>query len=324
MAAFALQLETSSSANQFLSLFGQKFKLPSGGGKSELEPQLITNIESINIEIEPQSTKKTQHPPTPTADSCILKKIRNSIFGASNNNNSISSAAAATIAITSSKSPNSLLNDKSALSFLCSEATLCGRSLETAQKHSPFIDPCDLRSRLGRLTSQANQLARDFIIILLDCRSFSDFNSKRIQNSIHVNCRDKLSKKRLLTRKITFKDILNADNKKNKFDLNNNSSSPTEACVDTVLSSLYNNNENLIIIYDDTTSEADELQSDSNPLKIVSDNIKQTSLNKECKILKGKFYLILFFLFYYAVYSPKPYVIRRQNPNIFVIHLRQL
>ena len=43
----------------------------------------------------------------------------------------------------------------------------------------------------------------------------------------------------------------------------------------------------MIVIYDDKTSDLSELQSESNPLKIVQENIKQSGYKKECKILKG-------------------------------------
>ena len=46
--------------------------------------------------------------------------------------------------------------------------------------------------------------------------------------------------------------------------------------------------EKIIVLYDDTC-DVKELQSDSNPLKIVQENIKQFGYKKECKILKGGF-----------------------------------
>jgi protein-tyrosine phosphatase len=46
---------------------------------------------------------------------------------------------------------------------------------------------------------------------------------------------------------------------------------------------------NIIVLYDDKTSDISELQCESNPLKIVQDNIKQSGVKKECKILKGGF-----------------------------------
>jgi hypothetical protein len=45
--------------------------------------------------------------------------------------------------------------------------------------------------------------------------------------------------------------------------------------------------ENIIVIYDDTTSDEQDLLVDSNPLKIVQENIKKAGFQKECKILKG-------------------------------------
>lgn len=45
--------------------------------------------------------------------------------------------------------------------------------------------------------------------------------------------------------------------------------------------------ENIIVIYDDTTSDDKDLLVESNPLKIVQENIKKAGIRKECKILKG-------------------------------------
>ena len=183
------------------------------------------------------------------------------------------------------------------LSLLCKETRICNsiaQETETNNSNSAtannsnsatannstslFIDPTDLKTRLAKLKDQANKKSRNFLIIFLDCRPFSDFNSKRIKDSIHVNCRDKLSKRRLMSRKITVKDMLNSENGNVKLDLNNNATNG---------STVNSNDEDLIIIYDDKTSDANDLQSEFNPLKIVSDNIKQTGCIKDCKILKG-------------------------------------
>lgn len=104
-----------------------------------------------------------------------------------------------------------------------------------------------------------------------------------------------------MTRKITVRDLISSsltcESLRNRFDLNNNtaSSGNIEATVDENSSSsedsqssaTANDENNLIILYDDTTSDLTDLQSDSNPLKIVQDNIEHTGPKNGCKILKG-------------------------------------
>jgi hypothetical protein len=234
-------------------------------------------------------------PPSPVAgDTCVIKKIKNALSSATLSSmtgsgtttmSTLTSTTTTTTSLSSAQQPSSLQATKSLLTLLTKETTLVNSTVHTPAttptscvggSGNLFIDPFDLRNKLARLASQANELAHNFFIVLLDCRSFSDFNSKRIKDSVHLNCRDKINKKRLLTRKITVKDLIASESVKSKFGGcggGENSSADTD--------------ENLIIIYDDMTSDADELQSESNPLKIVSDNIKQTGLNNDCKILKG-------------------------------------
>lgn len=192
---------------------------------------------------------------------------------------------------------------------------------------SQFIDP-----------SKLIELSKKALVILLDCRTYTEFNTKHIKDSVHLNCRDKLIKKRLQARKLTVKDLISCEEIKSKLDSNEDellvNASKTSAAFNTTAalaaaaanivssstckiinrlsscnslsklgnedehdvisgsSNLLNSNDinkNMIVIYDDTTSDVAELQSESNPLKIVQENIKQSGYKKECKILKGGF-----------------------------------
>ena len=189
---------------------------------------------------------------------------------------------------------------------------------------SLFIEPQELKRKLLELPK--------FIVILLDCRTYTDFNVKHIKDSVHLNCRDKLIKKRLQTRKLTVKDLISNEEVKNKLESNedcllNNVRAVASAglaslvtnsakimnrlsCTQSSFSKTLNSDEEIsnlkiqddfkenttlndanidkmIVIYDDKTSDLSELQSESNPLKIVQENIKQSGYKKECKILKG-------------------------------------
>ena len=180
---------------------------------------------------------------------------------------------------------------------------------------SQFIDVLELKNKLFNFPK--------FLIIFLDCRTYTDFNLKHIKDSVHLNCRDKLTRKRLQSRKLTVKDLISSEEIKNKFEeedvkdekLLTPNKYPPAGFSGSAIGSLMNaamatadyttkfinklssaeacqaNNEanNMIVIYDDTTSDLKDLQSEQNPLKIVQENIKQSGYKKECKILKGGF-----------------------------------
>ena len=110
--------------------------------------------------------------------------------------------------------------------------------------------------------------------IILDCRLLKDFERKKIENSIHISCRDKITKKRLLTNKLSVKDLISCVKIKRKLESNNEDSSSEIV---------------LIVLYDEETSDENDLCSSQNPLKLVLDNARNTLRNVNCKILKGMF-----------------------------------
>lgn len=137
---------------------------------------------------------------------------------------------------------------------------------------------------------------------------------KHIKDSVHLNCRDRLTRKRLQSRKLTVKDLISSEEIKNKLVTDEATeatarASSTDRMSDSSVgcdsgpvvehlmekanttmaqASSSGNNNNMIVLYDDTTNDLSEL-SDQNPLKIVQDNIKQSGYKKDCRILKGGF-----------------------------------
>jgi hypothetical protein len=219
-------------------------------------------------------------------------------------------------------------------------ATVSSPALSQLQASSSSSSFCSLFIEPQELKRKLLELPNKFIVILLDCRTYTDFNVKHIKDSVHLNCRDKLIKKRLQTRKLTVKDLISNEEVKNKLDSNedclinnvkavasagfaslvNNSSkiiNRLSSCTNSNLNKMLTNDEEIsnlkiqddfkentnltsngndttsidkmIVIYDDKTSDLSELQSESNPLKIVQENIKQSGYKKECKILKGNY-----------------------------------
>jgi len=159
----------------------------------------------------------------------------------------------------------------------------CGSlNTTTPPPSSAFIDPTDLKRMFDSSLSKLSK----FFVILLDCRTYNEFNLKHIKDSVHLNCRDKLTKKRLQTRKLTVKDLISCEEVKSKFDSNDLTKL---ACQVKKEENVIADTNNIIVIYDDKTSDLNDLQSEANPLKIVQDNIKQCGFKNNCKILKGGF-----------------------------------
>ena len=282
----------------------------------------------------------------------VLLGIENSsfFFNKEADTCSLASSSVSSSSSTCSSFSSKLYQRAAALGTTVKEVAACTVS-GAAAGPCQFIDALELKRKLFDLSSNV-------LVILLDCRPFTDFNLKHIKNSVHLNCRDKLIKKRLATRKLTVRDLITCQEAKNNFDLNvaatETTASPmppvaaaaTLSLPPAILTNNNNNNNNeksqqrpfcpqpqqqqqrmsvqivssrmeqeeqeqaeeeeesmeqsrkentfytekMIVLYDDKTSDLSDLQSDSNPLKIVQENIaKQCGYTKECKILKGKY-----------------------------------
>lgn len=167
-------------------------------------------------------------------------------------------------------------------------STSISSSTSSSSSCSQFIDPSELKNKFYEFSSK-------FLLILLDCRTYNDFNLKHIKDSVHLNCRDKLTRKRLQSRKLTVKDLISSEEIKNKFEAApvsgeqavQNVAEYTDNFIQSIKTDKTDNN--MIVLYDDTTSDLSDLQSDQNPLKIVQENIKQSGYRKDCRILKGGF-----------------------------------
>jgi hypothetical protein len=113
--------------------------------------------------------------------------------------------------------------------------------------------------------------------VIIDCRLLKDYFKKHIKNSLHINCLDNITRKRLLSNRLSVKDLLSCDKVKKRLEDMINRKENEEAIE----------NELLIVIYDGSTNNQSELINQNNPLKLVLDNIKITLKNINCKILKG-------------------------------------
>ena len=111
-------------------------------------------------------------------------------------------------------------------------------------------------------------------VVVLDCRLYHEFENNSIKNSYHIACRDRITKKRLSTsNKLSVKDLIPSDEIKKLLE--------KEPEIPEI--------KILIVVYDESTKDENDLCLNQNPLKIVLENIKNTLNNVNCKILEGGF-----------------------------------
>ena len=116
--------------------------------------------------------------------------------------------------------------------------------------------------------------------IILDCRLLKEYEKRKIENSIHIACHDHITKKRLSTNKLSVKDLICREEVRNRLEKYRN--------IDNNDKILSKSNMIIIVLYDDSTNDENDLNSSQNLLQLVFDNIRNTLINVNCKILKGK------------------------------------
>ncbi|XP_073412887.1 dual specificity protein phosphatase 10 [Dendrobates tinctorius] len=99
--------------------------------------------------------------------------------------------------------------------------------------------------------------------IIIDCRPFMEYNKSHIQGAVHINCSDKISRRRLQQGKITVLDLISCREGKDSF------------------KRIFSKE---IIVYDDNTNEPSRVIP-SQPLHTVLESLKREG--KEPLVLKG-------------------------------------
>ncbi|XP_018427609.1 PREDICTED: dual specificity protein phosphatase 10 [Nanorana parkeri] len=99
--------------------------------------------------------------------------------------------------------------------------------------------------------------------VIIDCRPFMEYNKSHIQGAVHINCSDKISRRRLQQGKITVLDLISCREGKDSF------------------KRIFSKE---IIVYDDNTNEPSRVIP-SQPLHTVLESLKREG--KEPLVLKG-------------------------------------
>lgn len=124
-----------------------------------------------------------------------------------------------------------------------------------------IIYPNDLAKKMTK-GSKSSHLASQGPVII-DCRPFMEYNKSHIQGAVHINCADKISRRRLQQGKITVLDLISCREGKDSF------------------KRIFSKE---IIVYDENTNEPSRVMP-SQPLHIVLESLKREG--KEPLVLKG-------------------------------------
>ncbi|XP_067901070.1 dual specificity protein phosphatase 10 [Heterodontus francisci] len=123
------------------------------------------------------------------------------------------------------------------------------------------IYPTELAKKLTKCSKGPQPQSQGPVII--DCRPFMEYNKSHIQGAVHINCSDKISRRRLQQGKITVLDLISCREGKDSY------------------KRIFSKE---IIVYDENTNEPNRVMP-SQPLHIVLESLKREG--KDPLVLKG-------------------------------------
>ncbi|XP_051952241.1 dual specificity protein phosphatase 10 [Xyrauchen texanus] len=152
-----------------------------------------------------------------------------------------------------------------------------GSSQTAMVGHSEAYSAPSLTSSLGRgglRVIHPNELAKKLthcpmghpigpVPVIIDCRPFMEFNKSHIRGAVHINCSDKISRRRLQQGKITVLDLISCRQSKDSF------------------KGIFSKD---LVVYDETTVDPGRL-TPSQPLHVVLESLRREG--KDPIILKG-------------------------------------
>uniref|UniRef100_A0A8C5PGG7 Dual specificity phosphatase 10 n=1 Tax=Leptobrachium leishanense TaxID=445787 RepID=A0A8C5PGG7_9ANUR len=172
-----------------------------------------------------------------------------------------SSTITSSLAGPSSGHPNQMVNNNENSGALSPSGGV-GSPVSGATKqfaNIKIIYPNDLAKKLTKC-SKTHLPSQGPVII--DCRPFMEYNKSHIQGAVHINCSDKISRRRLQQGKITVLDLISCRESKDSF------------------KRIFSKE---IIVYDDNTNEPSRVIP-SQPLHTVLESLKREG--KEPLVLK--------------------------------------
>lgn len=130
-------------------------------------------------------------------------------------------------------------------------------------------------SRGGMRVIHPNELAKKLthcplghpvgpVPVIIDCRPFMEFNKSHIRGAVHINCSDKISRRRLQQGKITVLDLISCRQSKDSF------------------KGIFSKE---LVVYDESTVDPGRL-TPSQPLHVVLESLRREG--KDPIVLKGR------------------------------------
>uniref|UniRef100_A0A3B5KWD5 Rhodanese domain-containing protein n=1 Tax=Xiphophorus couchianus TaxID=32473 RepID=A0A3B5KWD5_9TELE len=135
-------------------------------------------------------------------------------------------------------------------------------------KHEALSTPSLTQSQLKPLASlrviHPNELAKRMtccplghpigpVPVIIDCRPFLEYNKSHIRGAVHINCSDKISRRRLQQGKITVLDLISCREGKDSF------------------KGIFSKE---IVVYDESTTDPNRLTS-AQPLHVVLESLRR-------------------------------------------------
>ena len=138
---------------------------------------------------------------------------------------------------------------------------LVGAGIHSADDGSIPSVRCELVAGLVNECSVVDQL------LVIDCRSFVAYNSNHVHGALNISCADCISRKRLLTGRVTIGDLVSgSDDAKDRY----------QRAAEVVKSG--NKNAVQVIVYDEDTVNFDDLPANS-PLRLVVSCLVKTGFD---------------------------------------------
>lgn len=153
-----------------------------------------------------------------------------------------------------------------------------GPPMPMVGKHEALSTPSLTQSQLKPLASlrviHPNELGKRMtccplghpigpVPVIIDCRPFLEYNKSHIRGAVHINCSDKISRRRLQQGKITVLDLISCREGKDSF------------------KGIFSKE---IVVYDESTTDPNRLTS-AQPLHVVLESLRREG--KDPIVLKG-------------------------------------
>ncbi|XP_043913782.1 dual specificity protein phosphatase 10 [Protopterus annectens] len=216
----------------------------------------LVSITSCNLTYMPSSNSSTRSLSCgcSSASCCSVAAYENDSQAQTQLTTSSSGLSAEIVASAAGSSNQMVNNNDRSIEVSASTGT------ESPSSNIRTIFPGELAKKMTKCSKGLQQSQGPVII---DCRPFMEYNKSHIQGAFHINCSDKISRRRLQQGKITVLDLISCREGKDSF------------------KRIFSKE---IVVYDENTNEPNRVLP-SQPLHLVLESLRREG--KEALVLKG-------------------------------------